>query len=131
MKILRTYSDAGDEIAAVSPGIVIAGSGYLGHKLVEKSDKKKIKEAHKKFMEKGKEIKELEDIKRKTGKLSDELSRKLDIAKGQRKSWGKLTRDAINKSGKHKNISKKVALGTAALGGTISLLGHAANKENK
>jgi hypothetical protein len=80
-------------------------------------------------MEKGKEIKELENIKSKTGRLSPELSRKLDIARGQRKSWEKLTRDAIDKSSKHKNISKKVALGTAVLGGTVSILGHATNKK--
>jgi len=140
-----------DELAAVSPGIALAGTGYLGSKLISRSDKKKVKEA-KKHYEEGKEA-----IKRAEEKLDTEgkkIRKKLERAKSEKtkearakelKTLTKKVEEAkqnatgryrkavktIEKAKKNKKIGKGVAIGTAVTGTGLALLGHAMNKENK
>jgi exonuclease VII small subunit len=147
----KKFSSTSDELASVSPGIALAGTGYLGSKLVSKFDKKKIKEA-KKHYEEGKEA-----IKRAEEKLDTEgkkIRKKLERAKSEKtkearaKELKTLTRKVeeakqnatgryrkavktIEKAKKNKKIGKGVAIGTAVTGTGLALLGHAMNKENK
>ncbi len=153
MIILRQkkFSSTSDELTAVSPGIALAGTGYLGSRLISRSDKKKVKEA-KKHYEKGKEA-----VKRAEEKLDTEgkkIRKKLERAKSERtkearaKELKTLTRKVeeakqnatgryrkavktIEKAKKNKKIGKGIAIGTAVTGTGLALLGHAMNKENK
>ena len=136
----RNFSSTSDELAAVSPGIALAGTGYLGSKLISRSDKKKIKEA-KRHYEEGKEaVKRAELIlerakSEKTGEAHGKelktLAREVEDAKQNATGRYQKAVKTIEKAKKNKKIGKGIAIGTAVTGTGLALLGHAMNKENK